>query len=561
MANRDVTLIQNGEQVFPRTWTRNIYDMSGEGKQVTLTDVLAEIRGASAKNASDIAINTGAIAQLRTDLTANSEADAALALRVKDAEDRLDAIDGEEGELARIEEKLDEHINGVSGYEGRIAANEQAISTIQGVIPTAASTTNQLADKDFVNSSINNVSAYYITKDADGNPFATKAELDAATVVYSGGSVRVPTRNDYVVVLDDETQPKDVDGTYPTTRYIYNVAEGATSGQWEFQYVVNNTALTADQLKAINSGITTELVGKITANENAISTLSGTVESNKQAVDGEINTIKETTAALAKTVSDNKTAVDGEISGVKGRLDTAEGEIDKLQEDVTKILTEDFASLTDRLDAIDGEGGSIATINGEITGIKGRLDAVDGATGRLAVLEEAKEDHEGRISDLETSVEGLVGESGSIAGITSRLDAIDGEAGAIVGINSRLDAIDGEEGAIAGINETLESLQTQINSKQANLTEGDYISIEALEDGSQKISVTVDSALSDTSSNPVSNSVVKLELDKKVECSDEVEVEFDIEAGQYESRVASLEAQVAQLLLEVEALKKITPEA
>ena len=560
MANRDVTLIQNGEQVFPRTWTRNIYDMN-DGKQVTLTDVLAEIKGVSAKNASDIAINAGAIAQLRTDLTANSEADAALALRVKDAEDRLDAIDGEEGELARIEGKLDQHINGVSGYEGRIAANEQAIATINGVIPTAASTTNQLADKDFVNSSINNVSAYYITKDADGNPFATKAELDAATVVYSGGEVRVPTRNDYVVVLDDETQPKDVDGTYPTTRYIYNVAEGATTGQWEFQYVVNNTALTADQLKAINSGITTELVAKITANETTIGTLSGTVESNKQAVDGEINIIKETAATLAKTVSDNKTEVDGEISGIKGRLDTAEGEIDKLQEDVTKILTEDFASLTERLDAIDGEDGSIATINGEITGIKGRLDAVDGETGRLAVLEEAKEDHEGRISDLETSVEGLVGESGSIAGITSRLDAIDGENGSIAGINSRLDAIDGEEGAIAGINETLESLQTQIDSKQANLTAGDYVSIEALEDGSQKISVVVDSALSDTSSNPVSNSVVKLELDKKVECSDEVEVEFDIEAGQYESRVASLEAQVAQLLLEVEALKKITPEA
>ena len=557
MANRDVTLIQNGEQVFPRTWTRNIYDMA-DGKQVTLTDVLAEIKGASAKNASDIAINAGAIAQLRTDLTANSEADAALALRVKDAEDRLDAIDGEEGELARIEGKLDQHINGVSGYDGRITANEQAIATINGVIPTAASTTNQLADKDFVNSSINNVSAYYITKDADGNPFATKAELDAATVVYSGGEVRVPTRNDYVVVLDDETQPKDVDGTYPTTRYIYNVAEGATTGQWEFQYVVNNTALTADQLKAINSGITTELVAKITANEGEISslsgtlnTLSGTVESNKQAVDGEISTIKQTAEALAKTVSDNKTEVDGEISGIKGRLDTAEGEIDTLQESVNKILTEDFTSLSDRLDsaedrldAIDGTNGSIATINGEISGIKGRLDAIDGEDARLDVLEAAKEDHETRIGNLETAVEEVVGENGSLAGI-----------------NSRLDAIDGEDGAIAGINETLESLQTQIDSKQANLTAGDYVSIEALEDGSQKISVVVDSALSDTSSNPVSNSVVKLELDKKVECSDEVEVEFDIEAGNYENRVASLEAQVAQLLLEVEALKKITPEA
>lgn len=554
MANRDVTLIQNGEQVFPRTWARNIYDMKDD-KKVLLTDVLAEIRGASATNASNIQINKDAIAQLRTDLTANSEADAALAERVTEAEGKIAAAEGRldtaESELVRIEGKLDEHMTGVSGYEGRIAANEQAIERIDSYIPTAASASNQLADKDFVNSSINNVSAYYITKDADGNPFATKAELDAATVVYSGGEVRVPTRNDYAVVLDDETKEKDVDGTYPTTRYIYNVAEGATEGQWEFQYIVNNTALTADQLKAINSGITTELVAKITANETAIGTLSGTVESNKNAVDGEISGIKEAAEALAKTVSDNKDAVDGEISGIKGRLDTAEGkittaegEIDALQESVNKILTEDFTSLSSRLDAIDGTNGSIATINGEISGIKGRLDAIDGEDARLDVLEAAKEDHESRIGNLETAVEEVVGENGSLAGI-----------------NSRLDAIDGEEGAIAGINETLESLQSQIDSKQANLTAGDYVSIEALEDGSQKISVVVDSALSDTSSNPVSNSVVKLELDKKVECSDEVEVEFDIEAGSYESRVASLEATVAQLLLEVEALKKITPEA
>lgn len=554
MANRDVTLIQNGEQVFPRTWVRNIYDMKDD-KKVLLTDVLAEIRGASATNASNIQINKDAIAQLRTDLTANSEADAALAERVTEAEGKIAAAEGRldtaESELVRIEGKLDEHMNGVSGYDGRITANEQAIERIDSYIPTAASASNQLADKDFVNSSINNVSAYYITKDADGNPFATKAELDAATVVYSGGEVRVPTRNDYAVVLDDETKEKDVDGTYPTTRYIYNVAEGATEGQWEFQYIVNNTALTADQLKAINSGITTELVAKITANETAIGTLSGTVESNKQAVDGEISGIKEAAEALAKTVSDNKDAVDGEIDGIKGRLDaaegkitTAEGEIDALQESVNKILTEDFTSLSSRLDAIDGTDGAIARIDGEIDGIKDRLDLIDGEDARLDVLEEAKADHETRIGNLETTVEEVVGENGSLAGI-----------------NSRLDAIDGEEGAIATINETLGSLQSQINSKQANLTAGDYVSIEALEDGSQKISVVVDSALSDTSSNPVSNSVVKLELDKKVECSDEVEVEFDIEAGQYESRVASLEAQVAQLLLEVEALKKITPEA
>ena len=95
----------------------------------------------------------------------------------------------------------------------------------------------------YVNDSINSVTAYYITKNAQGDQFATYAELAAATTFYSGWVVRVPTKNDYTIVLADENHDN------ATTRYIYN------SG-WEYQYTVNETALTQAQLDAINSGIT-----------------------------------------------------------------------------------------------------------------------------------------------------------------------------------------------------------------------------------------------------------------------------------------------------------------
>lgn len=95
----------------------------------------------------------------------------------------------------------------------------------------------------YVNDSINSVTAYYITKDAQWNQFATHAELSAATTFYSWWQVRVPTKNDYTIVLSDE------DHENATTRYIYN-------SSWEFQYVVNETALTQAQLDALNSWIT-----------------------------------------------------------------------------------------------------------------------------------------------------------------------------------------------------------------------------------------------------------------------------------------------------------------
>lgn len=130
-------------------------------------------------------------------------------------------------------------------------ADKSDINTINEKIPTQATSNNKLADKDFVNSSLNSITAFYITKNADGDQFNSKAELDSTIEFYSGGEIRVPTRNDYCIVLEDETKDNS------TTRYIYQ------NNQWEFQYVVNETPLTSEQVKAINSGITPELVAKL----------------------------------------------------------------------------------------------------------------------------------------------------------------------------------------------------------------------------------------------------------------------------------------------------------
>lgn len=137
------------------------------------------------------------------------------------------------------------------------ASLAQSVQKINGLIPTEASTTNQLADKAFVNSTVNNMAAFYITYNAAGDAFPTRASLLNATTYYNGGQPRTPTRNDYAIVLHDESQPQGSDGQYPTTRYIYD------GTQWAFQYVVNNTSLTQEQVEAINSGITSELVEKI----------------------------------------------------------------------------------------------------------------------------------------------------------------------------------------------------------------------------------------------------------------------------------------------------------
>ena len=154
----------------------------------------------------------------------------------------------------------------ISGNTLTITKNQSTTGIVSDstALPTAA------AVREFVNSSINSMAAFYITKDAEGDAFATKAELDAAAATgtyYSGGHLREVTNNDYCMVLADETHDN------ATCRYMYTVPEGQTAGSWSFQYIVN-TAFTAAQTAALNSGIDSTLTAQITTNANDIATLS-----------------------------------------------------------------------------------------------------------------------------------------------------------------------------------------------------------------------------------------------------------------------------------------------
>lgn len=212
--------------------------------------------------------------------------------RAQTAEGALDTkIDSETTRATNAEGALDTKID---GEIARAGAAEEAldgrVTTIEDKIPPQAASDNQLADKAFVNSSINNIAAYYITKNATGEPFATKAELTAASVFYSGGQVRVPTRNDYTIVLHDESKSGEAIGANPTTRYLYD------NGVWSLQYIVNNSGLTAAQLAALNSGATAERLNTI---ESDIDTL-------------ETNLASEVTRATTAENAFN-TAIEGEI--------------------------------------------------------------------------------------------------------------------------------------------------------------------------------------------------------------------------------------------------------
>jgi hypothetical protein len=143
-----------------------------------------------------------------------------------------------------------------TGYSAKYWANQAAstvsglearVTTIEGDIPAQASSTNQLADKNFVNSSIATNTANFI------GTFNSVAELEA----YSG----TLTNNDYAFVVATDSA-----GNTVYNRYKWN------GSAWLFEYALNNSSFTANQWAAINSGATTTNIGQIAtkADDNAV---------------------------------------------------------------------------------------------------------------------------------------------------------------------------------------------------------------------------------------------------------------------------------------------------
>ena len=121
-----------------------------------------------------------------------------------------------------------------------------------GLSADSNNTATVTAIRAFVNSSVEAVAAYYITANTEGGAFPTKAALDAGPWYYAG-AVRTPTRNDYAIVTADETHGGQ------TSRYTYVKADGASAGQWAFQYTFN-MSFTEAQIAALNSGVTSAKV-------------------------------------------------------------------------------------------------------------------------------------------------------------------------------------------------------------------------------------------------------------------------------------------------------------
>ena len=151
--------------------------------------------------------------------------------------------------------------------KAQITTNKNNIATIEAKIPAQASETNQLADKDFVNSSIATATAtfrgtYNLINDLKLTISATHEQV--ATALKSKITTADNEDYSYVQIPTAASTPATIASV---DRYKYN------GTAWAYEYTLNNSGFTATQWAAINSGITETKVNNIVEKSRTIATL------------------------------------------------------------------------------------------------------------------------------------------------------------------------------------------------------------------------------------------------------------------------------------------------
>lgn len=213
--------------------------IAADGKTISATDTTYSAGNGLSLNGTTFSADTTVLAT-QTDLTnlGNTKQD-------KLTQTQLNAVN------SGIDQSK---VQQIATNTGNITSNTNRISTIEGKIPSAATSSNKLTDKDYVDNAVATNSANYISD--NGQPFTSLADLEA----YSGPL----TNNDYAFVVSTDSQ-----GNTIYTRYKYS----ASTQTWAEEYSISNPTFSSTQWAAIDSGVTANDVSQIATNKSDIASL------------------------------------------------------------------------------------------------------------------------------------------------------------------------------------------------------------------------------------------------------------------------------------------------
>lgn len=268
----------------------------------------------------------------------------------QEKEARQQADNALQGAIDALEEAIG-NVTNIMNFRGAFDAKSKCTAPVEGDVIVV--TAGDDAGKEFVYSN----GAWV--------EFGTTSAQDAAIAALQG---RMSTAEGKITTLEQNAAMKsDVDAD------IAALAE--TVGNMDTAYKAADTAIKG-RLDTAEGKITT-LEGKATDHGTRITTAEGKITALEQAsathatksyVEGEV-------AALEETIGNLDTAYKAADTAIKGRLDTAEADIDELQKDVAAAEK----TIGEHTTAISGINGTIATLatNANLEAAKERISAIE----------------------------------------------------------------------------------------------------------------------------------------------------------------------------------------
>ena len=366
-------------------------------------------------------------------------------------------------------------VNAINEVDSHADTNATNITNIQALIPNQATSENQLADKDFVNSSIATQTGNFIgtfpnipARDAytgevtnndycfvinsviknNGNDWASFNDLNA----YDKSLV---TNFDYAWVIDGskfdlyrfnivnqvwEKRAEDVTKEEITLNSAYNrykaVANNSTV-TWVYEYTLNNSSFTASQWAAINSGATIGKINQITTNQSNIGTLSSLTTDAKTDLVSAIN------------------EVDSNINSETTRATTAEGNLNtKIEAETTRATGVEDSLGTDIINERNMRIAQDNALYGEIVAETDRATGVEGTLTSLTTT--TKDNLVAAINEVNSDLSNYVPYTGATSAVNLNAQNLSNVSklavnNATVDSNEKL-LVNGETKFVAGTN-------------------------------------------------------------------------------------------------------------
>ena len=295
-------------------------EIGQEVKAVELNETLHNVKDELARNNILKEVSTRASEITRVDGLIESEA-STRASEITRVDGLIESeVSTRASEITRVEGLIESEASTRASTDATLNNN---INTINSKIPSQASKTNQLADKDFVNSSIATNTANFI------GTFTDIEELKRQPA----------TNNDYAFWLTTDSA-----GNILFKRYKYI----ASTNSWVFEYDLNNSSFTSEQWLAIQSGITSVLVAKLKGIEEGaqVNTITGVKGGNESSYrTGNVNITKDN-VGLGNVVNTGDSATPTSGGTTKFTTGGAYTEFAKKNDKIT-ITDDSSTALTD----------------------------------------------------------------------------------------------------------------------------------------------------------------------------------------------------------------------